>query len=173
MGRIEGRLAAVTLGVVVPSVALAAVPYTFTNQGHLVDAAGASIEGSHNLTFAIYGSTGGALWTEPHPSVALQGGYYSVELGGIVPFPEDLFATGPRFLGVTIDSGPELAPRMQLVSVPTARVSQAMEIASSAPFACDQGGPARPDLLRQHPWTGFAGARRPAGRTSGRRPRPS
>jgi len=53
------------------SAAMAVVPSTINYQGHLTDAAGAPVNGTTNIFFALYtASTGGiAIWSETHIGV--------------------------------------------------------------------------------------------------------
>src|SRR5512139_3794315 len=98
----------------------AAVPLTITNQGRLFDASDAPINGSLTVTFAIYDAPDAQtpLWSEEH-KVDFDEGFYSVSLGSIVPF-DKLFDGSVRYLGITIDADPELAPRAPIQSVPYA-----------------------------------------------------
>ncbi|MDC3981315.1 hypothetical protein [Polyangium jinanense] len=98
----------------------AAVPVTITNQGRLFDADDAPINGSLTVTFAIYDAANAQtpLWSEEH-KVDFDEGFYSVSLGSIVPF-DKLFDGSVRYLGITIESDPELQPRAPIQSVPYA-----------------------------------------------------
>jgi hypothetical protein len=102
----------------------AAAPQLVNYQGILADAAGAPLEGSHDLTFRIYPDSlaGTALWSEDHPGVTVEKGLFQVILGGagLAPLTPDLFDGGERWLGITVDGGDELSPRMRLTSVPWA-----------------------------------------------------
>jgi hypothetical protein len=115
----------------------AAAPYRFTTQGRVVDATGAPLNGASNVVFAIYAASSGgtALWSESR-TVNLDDGYYAVELGSVTAFPEDLFTGASLYLGVTVGSAAELAPRTQLLTVPMARSAQGLEVAASPPVAC-------------------------------------
>ncbi len=115
-----------------------ATPFTFSNSGRVSDSAGAAINGPEQLTFEIYSMpTGGSPeWSELQ-SVVLANGYYSVKLGSIVAFDEDLFSTGPWFLQVTSGSAGVLGGRTEILPVPMARTAQSTEILDSAPVACD------------------------------------
>jgi hypothetical protein len=92
-------------------------------QGILRDQTGRSVaNGNYALTFRLYtGATGGtAVWTETHPAVAVQQGVYSVMLGSVTSIA-DLGFDVQYFLGVSIQGGAELTPRITLTTVPYAR----------------------------------------------------
>lgn len=102
--------------------ALAAVPRLINYQGVLTDAAGIALEGPHDLIFSVYTDSAAttATWIETHPAVPLAKGVFSVILGGLTPITDEVFAGTQRWLGITVDAGPETAPRMRLTSVPWA-----------------------------------------------------
>jgi hypothetical protein len=107
-------------------------PQLINYQGHVSDSSGQPLDTSVSITFAIYDvATGGSpLWSEMHSAVIVDG-FYSVNLGTFVVFPDDLFDAGSRYLGITIGGDAEISPRNQLVSVPyglvTKRVSGDIE----------------------------------------------
>lgn len=103
------------------------VPLTFTQQGRLLDDTGTPINGGALVfSFSLYGAaTGGnALWTEEQ-SITPDQGYFSARLGESKPFPAALFngSQGTLFLGITVGSDAEMAPRQQLTSTPFAMLS--------------------------------------------------
>lgn len=103
-----------------------AAPTVFTHQGRLLDSTAAPLLGDHELSFAIYdeASGGTALWSETQAAVPFDEGFFSVRLGESSPLDTALFASNDSlWLGVTVDSGTELLPRVQLVSVPFALVA--------------------------------------------------
>ncbi len=102
-----------------PALATAA-PDTLSHQGRLMDALGNPIDGSTPLAFALYATeTGGtALWTESQ-SVVFDNGYFTATLGASTAFPADLWGTSELWLGLAVDSGPELE-RIELHTVPWA-----------------------------------------------------
>lgn len=101
------------------------VPATLTQQGRLLASDGTPATGPVSMVFAIYdaGTAGTALWTETQ-NVALDDGYFSVQLGSVTGFPTTLFDGTARYLGVTVATDSEMTPREQLVSVPYAMVAQ-------------------------------------------------
>ncbi|MFO7622639.1 MAG: hypothetical protein R6W81_15465, partial [Bacteroidales bacterium] len=106
---------------VLPRAASAQVPELLTQQGRLFDAGGEPVSGTVTLLFAIYSSpTGGtALWSEEQ-EVSLDEGFFSAQIGDVVPLPAGLFDGSVRYLGVTVGDDPEMTPRQPLVSVPYA-----------------------------------------------------
>ena len=94
----------------------AQVPQTISYQGVLTDTNGNVVtDGNYNLTFRLYdAATGGTpLWFDGL-SVSVKKGIFNVILGSqkalTIPFDK------PYWLGVTVGSGAELAPRIELTS---------------------------------------------------------
>ena len=102
------------------------VPKLLTEQGRLFDKNNNPVAGSTMFSFAIYNvATGGtATWTEAQ-TITLDSGYFSAQLGATTVFPATLFsaAAGTLYLGITVNSDPELSPRQPLLSVPYALVA--------------------------------------------------
>jgi hypothetical protein len=118
------RLVSATLAVssLMVSHAAFAVPLNLQQQGRVLDATGTPVRGSHEITFAIYDAPGAETptWSKTF-TVDFDDGYYSVALGdGSPALTSELFATDDLWLGVQIDSSPELANRSPLRSVPFA-----------------------------------------------------
>lgn len=103
-----------------------AAPSLVNYQGTLCDTNGIPLDGPHDLVFKIYAAPGSndALWTERHAAVLVDRGLFHVILGSVDPvanpLPTDLFNGGERWLGLGVDDGAELQPRMQFTSVPWA-----------------------------------------------------
>jgi len=100
----------------VAPLSLAQVPRTISYQGTLTDARGTVVpDGNYNLTFKLYDTASGGtpLWTEVQ-SVAVSKGIFSVILGSAAPL--NLPFNKPYYLGVTVESGAELSPRIPLTS---------------------------------------------------------
>jgi hypothetical protein len=103
--------------------ASAEVPRLMNYQGVLTTAEGIPTSGSHEMTFRIYAGSGGdarVLWEESHTAVEVREGVFSVVLGSVEPMPDDLFASGEIWLGVTVGSDSEIAPRTRITPVPWA-----------------------------------------------------
>jgi hypothetical protein len=98
-------------------------PSTLGFEGWLSNASGQPISGQHQLKFRLYDQESGAnpaLWTETYSNYIVTNGFYSVQLGSITPLPATAF-DGDRWIGITVDSDPEMTPRIAIGSVPFAR----------------------------------------------------
>jgi len=90
------------------------IPKTLNYQGVLTDGSGVAVsDGSYDLTFALYDvpSEGSALWTETQ-SVTVSKGIFSVILGSDTPI--DLEFDDTYYLGISVEGGDELLPRIEL-----------------------------------------------------------
>ena len=119
VGPVGLMLSAMILGFAGPAHAL---PDEVAQEGLVLDADGRPVAGVHALRMRIYGQPmgGAALFDERHPAVEFFEGYYFVALGTIEPLDPDLFGRDGLWLGVSIDGGPELAPRTAFRKVPAA-----------------------------------------------------
>ena len=97
-----------------------AVPSLLTHQGRLYDSNDEPVNGAVDMEFALYATEAAAtpVWTETH-NVTFEDGYYSVTLGASTPFGNDIDGS-QLFLGITVGSDPEMAPRSPVNSVPYA-----------------------------------------------------
>lgn len=108
-------------------------------QGSLSDDDGTARNGKHALEFRLYGEAeGGLAFYAERQEVEIESGLFTAYLGDGTPAdlgnastsgPLDLAVFSQRpmgvvFLGVTVDGGDELAPRLQLGSVPFAAHAQ-------------------------------------------------
>lgn len=113
-------------------------PNLMTYQGRVYDSSGTPVDhttpGSHTIKFRIYDvETGGVpLWAESQ-SVTVSDGYFSVLLGQgsqisgeLHNFLSDLFkgVASDRYIGITLDSGSEIAPRLRFLPSPYAFLAQ-------------------------------------------------
>jgi hypothetical protein len=89
-------------------------------QGRLLDPVNGQpkADGAYTFTFRIYNTaTGGApLWTETK-SVSVNKGLFSTLLGDTTPLDATIFTGQDLYLGVTIGTDPEAAPRQRLAHV--------------------------------------------------------
>ncbi|UCC44938.1 MAG: hypothetical protein JSU65_03165 [Candidatus Zixiibacteriota bacterium] len=98
----------------------AEVPRSINYQGRVTDpSTGDPLSGTVNLAFAIYSCESctypeDILWSESHAAVPLDNGLFSVILHDI---PDSAFTKPDRWLGITVNTDPELTPRNKLTSV--------------------------------------------------------
>ena len=100
----------------------ASIPSVVSYQGLLTDAQGSRVsDEGHAIAFRLYNdpSIGRPLWEESQKVVTTDG-VFSVLLGSVEPFPDDLFAKSPLYLGVQVDGESEMTPRHIVSSVPFA-----------------------------------------------------
>jgi len=93
-------------------------------QGRLTDDTGEPVNGTPSMTFTIYDAGGVSKWTETHPSVSVNAGLFSVNLGSMTALPDSVFTGEYRYLGVAVDGDPEMTPRSLLTSSPGAAVAR-------------------------------------------------
>jgi len=101
------------------SAALATVPEALHFSGQL-DTGGTGLTGTASVTFTLYTdptSTGSDVWTDTQTIDVVDGRFHAA-LSGVTDL--DL-ATGTLFLGVQVETDPEMSPRIALRSVPFAR----------------------------------------------------
>ena len=91
---------------------------TLTYQGRLTSTTGDAVTASYPMVFTLYGAAteGDVLWTESRDAVDVVDGAFTVQLGDTTPIDAVALGGGDLFLGVTIDGGDELLPRMQVGS---------------------------------------------------------
>lgn len=118
----------------------AEVPTTINYQGLLTDDTGQPVaDGDYSVTFTIYDSliAGNSVWTETR-SVSTVDGLFTVFLGSVNPFSDTVFNGTTRYLGMSIEAGPDLVPRTAIVSVPYAmRAAQSDSSAAVADGSID------------------------------------
>ncbi len=96
---------------------------TLPYQGRLTDTNGNPVNTTQAMTFRLYNvaSGGTALWQESWPAVQVSDGLFNVLLGSTAPITPTLFAeNNSLWLGITVGTDTEMAPRMQVGSVPFA-----------------------------------------------------
>ena len=95
---------------------------TFMVQGVLRDPAGRTVQnGSHSVTFKLYDAESGGteLWSEVHGSLTTEHGVFTALLGESSALSGVSFVD-PMWIGITVDDGNEISPRMALVNSPSA-----------------------------------------------------
>jgi len=105
----------------IPIAINADVPGSMNYQGYLTDSNGNPVADiPHNITFKIYDETSTMLWEESH-ILTTTNGIFSVQLGSNgTPLSGDVFNHAECWLGITVDTDPEIVPRTQLTTVPYA-----------------------------------------------------
>ena len=121
----------------------ASVPELIAYHGHLTKPDGSAVTcpgpgcaGPLSFGFRLYSSSDAdtPFWEETQ-ALAVVNGVVAATLGHEVPLTPDLLGAS-AFLGVAVGGGPELAPRMEVVSAPYAlRAAHADEAASAAALA--------------------------------------
>jgi hypothetical protein len=111
-------------------------PKLLQYQGRFTDPSGTPLAGSVKLTFRLFNApvAGSVLWTETHTDVALNDGVASVLLGSLVSFSGDAFTAESRYLGITVNDGTELLPRLVVTSVPFALQAESLQGKTPADF---------------------------------------
>lgn len=118
----------------IPFKGYSAVPKTMNYQGYLTDSSGDSITGTIQMTLSIYDVdvNGSPLWAETQ-TVLLSNGVYNVKLGAVNQI--NLLFDRQYYLGVQIESDPEMTPRQALTSVPYAMTADEANHALRASLA--------------------------------------
>ncbi|MBT4033401.1 MAG: hypothetical protein HOB84_03660 [Candidatus Marinimicrobia bacterium] len=99
-----------------------AMAQTFSIQGVLRDPLGRTVEdGAYALTYRIYNveTAGTILWSETHGSVAVKHGVFTVELGALNSMSALTFDI-QYYVGISVENGQELEPRIKISNVPSA-----------------------------------------------------
>lgn len=96
------------------------IPHVITYQGRLTDSLGVPLEGEFQITFTIYDMPegGNALWTSGPKDLTFEVGLFNYDLGSQSPIPDSVFHQHfERWLGIQVDSEPEMLPRTTINSV--------------------------------------------------------
>jgi len=105
---------------IITTFGLTEIPRTMSYQGLLTKTSGVPVDdGNYRLTFRLYNDeiSGAVLWSETHVSVPVTKGIFNVILGSVgssltLPFNEQYW------LGIQVEAGNELTPRLKLTSAP-------------------------------------------------------
>lgn len=109
---------------------------TIAYQGRLADSAGSPLTGTYNMIFRLYSASAGGtpLWEEQWTGsngVRVSDGLFNVMLGSLTQIPQAVVTGQDQlFLGITVGTDDEMAPRVQLGSVPFA--TQALTVPNSS-----------------------------------------
>ena len=145
-----------------------ALPNQIAQEGFVVSEDGTPLDGRHDLRVRLYNRANGAVvFNELHEDVEFFEGYYTVAVGSVEEIDPDLFALSQVQLGMTIDDGDELMPRLPLLRVPAAFQANVAQnvVGDITPRSVSVGG----DLVisENGAWvgdpTGLRGARGPQG----------
>ena len=93
------------------------IPQKMSYQGYLENKSGQPVDdGNYILTFSLYDSEsdGESIWQETHPLIPVVRGHFNVILGTVQTI--NLSFDRPYWLGVKVNDGEELTPRMVLTS---------------------------------------------------------
>ncbi|MDP4221663.1 MAG: hypothetical protein Q8916_05260 [Bacteroidota bacterium] len=132
----------------------ASVPKQISVQGELRDGTGKLVTGTHVLKLKLYTDmTAGTLLYSDVESVTLDNGIYVTFLGNQIPLPDSLTFSEQYYLGISIDNGAEISPRLVLTPVPNAIYSLRAGIADSLNPAAsaNPSGAAGGDLSGSYP----------------------
>ncbi len=108
-----------------------AVPIQLTQQGRIVDQTGASVIGTHDLTFRLYinETSNTPVWSETLVT-SFSNGYYAAILGTnetTNPLDSDVLSLYPLYLELQLDSNTPMSPRQEITSAPYAQISGVAE----------------------------------------------
>ena len=108
-----------TMVLFVASLSSADVPRMISYQGKLTTASGGCLNDTVQMTFSIYPDTLGSLadWSETQTQVVVQEGIFNVLLGAVDTIPQAVFDGSVKYLGVQVESDPEMTPLKPIVSV--------------------------------------------------------
>jgi hypothetical protein len=105
--------------------ALAEPPVIIPYQGYLTDSAGQPLNGLVSVTFALYTAASGGTptWTDSE-TLTVSAGVFSYNLGSNANYHlHSSILNDPLYLGVQVNSDPEMTPRLRVGSDPFARIS--------------------------------------------------
>lgn len=116
------------------SLSQASVPSLVNYQGKLTAGDGGCVNDTVRMTFSIYPDTVGspADWSETQTQVVVRDGVFSVLLGSVDSIPTWVFDGSVKFLGVQVESDPEMTPLRPIVSCGYAFRSQTADTADFA-----------------------------------------
>lgn len=124
----------VFLAAVAPIVADAA-PLTLHQSGRLLGTTGQPLDGTHAVTITLYGPTGTELWRDNQSNVTFEDGYYTVSLGtddtGRTIEAALHRASPAAQVGIAVDGGAELTPRMPFAASPLAGLASGVTAQAS------------------------------------------
>jgi hypothetical protein len=108
-----------TVACLLCSASSADVPRMINYQGKLTTASGGCLNDTVQMTFSVYPDTLGspADWSEIQNQVILKDGIFNILLGSVDSIPAAVFDGSIKYLGVQVESDPEMRPLKPMVSV--------------------------------------------------------
>ncbi len=97
----------------------ASVPGMINYQGKLATGSSGCLNDTVQIVFSIYpdSSSSTASWAETLSQVVVKEGVFSILLGSTKLIPDSIFDGSIKYLGVKVESDPEMTPRRPMVSV--------------------------------------------------------
>jgi len=93
-------------------------------QGRLTASDGSTAsDDDYQITFKIYHEDGTEVWSSDEQTVPVMNGLFNYTLGSAVSLPKTVFDNSALYLGITVNSDPEMTPRTRLTSSPSAAVA--------------------------------------------------
>ena len=119
MKKVTLLLSLIILMVLTSSIVAQGIPETINYQGVLKDAAGTVVpNGDYNIIFQLCDAeSGGSVFWEELQTINIVNGILGAELGKTAPIPPPIF-NNPAWLGIIVNGGTPLTPRIALSSVP-------------------------------------------------------
>jgi len=113
------------------------IPQLINYQGFITDKDGKALSGDFTVVFSLYNRLEGGdpLWQETHAGISVENGLLNVMLGSVDSTLSLEILSGIRYVGIKVDDGNELSPRMRLASVPYSMQSEKSTFADSATYA--------------------------------------
>ncbi|UCB52294.1 MAG: hypothetical protein JSV10_09965 [Candidatus Zixiibacteriota bacterium] len=115
-------------------VSSADVPDSINYQGKLTTASGGCVNDTVQMTFTIYTDESGTVseWSETQTAVEVKEGIFNVLLGSVNPLPASIFDGAAKYLGVQVESDPEMTPLKPMVTTAYAYKSNEADTADFA-----------------------------------------
>ena len=119
------------------SISSADVPDSVNYQGKLTTASGGCLNDTVQMTFTIYADAFGIVseWSETQTQVEVKEGIFNVLLGSVNPLPTSIFDGTAKYLGVQVESDPEMSPLKPMVTTAYAFGSHHAQEADTADYA--------------------------------------
>lgn len=115
------RLAALSFLSLFAASSALAVPTIVPHQGRLIDSAGTTLSGAHDIRFTLHDAPSGGteVWGETITGINVDDGFFAVRLGEETALDDSILDGAELFLALSIDGGAPLE-RISITSVPYA-----------------------------------------------------